>query len=247
MKQYLTGANGIAEAIKNGRGRLYITRKSKRIDDLVDIAKRYGIPCKKVSDKELESMAGGMEHRGFALEVEGHPKSQKLHTLEDLFSVTRARSSSLVIVLDGITDPGNLGAVLRGADQFAAVAVIAPRRRSIGRDANSLSRTSSGAVEWVPLLEVANIDRCLHDLKKNGYWIWGGDMSGQPANEVNLKGRIALVLGREGEGLHRLVKENCDGLVRIPTSGRLDSLNVAAAAAVLMYEMRRQGGFDYSL
>ena len=245
MKQYLTGANGVAEAIKHGRGRLYIARKSKRIEDLVDMAKRYGVPWKKISEPELKSIVKNMEHRGFALEVEGRPRGQKLHTLDDLFSMSNAVQTSLVLVLDGISDPGNLGAILRAADQFAADAVIVPRRRSVGREANSLSRTSSGAVEWVPLLEAANTDRCLRDLKQNGYWVWGADMSGKPAHGVNLKGRSAIVMGREGEGLHRLVRENCDGLIRIPTGGRLDSLNVAAAAAILMYEMRRQGGFEY--
>ncbi|MDT8298843.1 MAG: RNA methyltransferase, partial [Spirochaetaceae bacterium] len=101
-------------------------------------------------------------------------------------------------------------------------------------------------VEWVPLIEVTNMARALEEFKKKGFWIWGADMDGEASSKVNLKGKTALVMGREGEGLHQLVKDGCDGLIRIPTGGRLDSLNVATAAGILMYESRRQQGFPYS-
>jgi 23S rRNA (guanosine2251-2'-O)-methyltransferase len=190
-------------------------------------------------------MVHGSDHRGFALETDSAPPPQGIQCLEDLQSA--GTDNSLVIVLDGITDPQNLGSVLRAADQFGADAVVIPKRRSAQGDADSVSRASAGAVEWVPLLEVVNLSRALKSLKEMGYWIWGADMDGQSAPMVNLKGRTVLVMGREGEGLHRLIREDCDGLIKIPTGGRLDSLNVAAAAGILLYESRRQQDFSFSV
>ncbi|OQX28556.1 MAG: 23S rRNA (guanosine(2251)-2'-O)-methyltransferase RlmB [Spirochaeta sp. LUC14_002_19_P3] len=242
MAQYLTSANGIAEAIRGRRGTLYCSRQSRRIGELIDLAKQHGVPCRKVSDKELDRLIPGGS-RGYALEIHGSPAAGPVSSLEELW--LRAGNFSLVAVLDGITDPGNLGALIRSADKFACDAVIVPRRRSAGRDADSLSRSSAGAIEWVPLLETANISRVLKDFKAKGYWVWGADMNGEPAHQTNLSGKTVLVLGREGEGLHRLVRECCDGLIRIPAAGHVDSLNAAAAAGILMYEARRQQGFPY--
>ncbi len=230
--------NGVAEALKRGRGVLLVSRRNSRADALSELAARHKVAVRHVSDEQLSRAlsrsGGGGEHRGFALEP---------HTLEDVLA--GAGDSSLLVLLDGITDPRNLGAVLRSADQFGADGVIVPRRRSAGRDADSLSRSSSGAVEWVPVVETSNMVRSMEILKKNGYWLWGADMAGEPLVNVNLKGKTALVMGREGEGLHRLVREVCDGLIRIPAGGRLDSLNVATAAGILLYETRRQQGFPH--
>ncbi|MCG8452835.1 MAG: 23S rRNA (guanosine(2251)-2'-O)-methyltransferase RlmB [Spirochaetales bacterium] len=240
MKTYLSGANGIAEALKKGRGILKVSRRSGRGAELIAMAEKHGVPVRDVDAKELSSL--NPDHRGFLLETRGGA-SPSVRSLEELFP--RTDDNSLIILLDGVTDPGNLGAVLRSADQFGADAVVVPRRRSAGSDANTLSRSSSGAVEWVPLIDVSNMARALSQLKDQGYWIWGADMEGSPAPQVNLKGRTALVMGREGQGLHRLIREQCDGLIRIPTSGKVDSLNVSTAAGILMYECRRQQGFEY--
>lgn len=243
MKVYLTGANGVAEAIKRGRGTLYVSRKGGRASVLTDLANSHGIPIRKVSDDEIMKLTRDGDHRGYALEAEGERPASMVLSIEDL--IPSLSDNALVILLDGITDPRNLGAVLRAADQFGAAAVVVPKRRSAGVDADTLSRSSAGALEWVPLIEVANMSRTLGQFKDSGFWIWGADMAGEKAPSVNLTGRTALVMGREGEGLHRLVKETCDGLIKIPTSGKLDSLNVATAAGILMYEARRQQKFAY--
>ena len=249
-KNYLTGANGAAEALRNRRGTLLAAGESSRIDALIESARRHGVPVRRVSSEELTRLiraAGGGDHRGFALETDPRGVSGGVSgeapKLEAL--LRDASAMSLVILLDGITDPRNLGAVLRCADQFAADAVIVPRRRSAGAGADSLSRSSSGAVEWVNIIEVPNLARTLGRLKEHGYWVWGADASGEPAPGARLEGKTALVIGREGEGLHRLIRERCDGILSIPAGGRLDSLNASVAAGILMYETRRQQGFPY--
>jgi len=244
MKVYLTGANGVGEAIKKGRGTLFLSRKTGRGASLAELAEKHGVTVRRVEDEDISRLVDHREHRGFALETGSEMAAGRLETLGDIGDIQG--DNTLVIVLDGITDPGNLGAVLRAADQFGASAVVVPKRRSVGSDADTLSRSSSGAVEWVPLLEVSNLSRALGELKEMGFWIWGADMSGEITTRVNLKGKTVLVMGREGEGIHRLVRENCDGLIRIPTGGKLDSLNVATAAGILMYEARRQQKFIYS-
>ncbi len=236
MKNYLTGVHGIAEAMKKRKCIFYYSRRSKRVSELTSLARLCGVPSYNVTDKEITRMISSGSHRGCVLEIDIN--ENKISNLNDLWAMTG--DSSLVIVLDGITDPRNLGAVIRGAEQFSADAVIIPRRRSANQYVDSLSRASAGAIEWVPLIEVQNVNHILKDLKANNYWIWGAVMDGEPVSETNLTGRTVLVMGREGEGLHRLVREGCDGLVSIPTSGKLDSLNVATAAGILMYEVRRQ-------
>lgn len=242
MPDYLTGGNGVAEALKRQRGVLLVSRGSGRAASLAELAAKHGVKVRRVSDDELTRLVSG-EHRGFALEIQGGVSKKNVRSLEDLWE--RTGENSLVILLDGITDPRNLGAVLRAADQFAADAVVVPKRRSAGGDLDAMSRASSGAMEWVPLVETTNLSRALAAFRDHGYWIWGADMAGEEAPKVNLTGRTVLVMGREGEGLHRLVREGCDGLIRIPTGGRLDSLNVATAAGILLYEARRQQGFTY--
>lgn len=256
-KNYLTGANGATEAVRRGRGTLLVAKESPRIAALIESARRHGVDVRPVSAEELTRLTRGADHRGFALETasftagfdsagsgSGGSGSAGAPSLESLCRC--AGPASLVILLDGITDPHNLGAVLRCADQFAADAVIVPRRRSAGARADSLSRASSGAVEWVNLIETSNLDRALRELKEHGYWVWGADASGRPVHQADLRGKTALVIGREGQGLHRLTHERCDGTIAVPAGGLLDSLNASVAAGILMYETRRQQDFPYS-
>jgi 23S rRNA (guanosine2251-2'-O)-methyltransferase len=151
------------------------------------------------------------------------------------------RRNVLVLLLDEITDPHNYGAILRSAGQFGIDLVISRNRRS-AKHADVIAKTSSGAAAWVPQAETANLVRTAEQLKESGFWIYGADMDGERADKLDLRGRVAFVLGSEGAGLSRLIREHCDGIVSIPSWGRLDSLNVSVAAGVLLYETRRQWG-----
>jgi 23S rRNA (guanosine2251-2'-O)-methyltransferase len=142
------------------------------------------------------------------------------------------------MVLDGITDPQNLGAILRSADQFAAELVVIPSRRS-ARETETVSRVSSGASVYVPLAIVPNIATALERLKESGFWIYGADIAGEPLDRVSFSEKACLVMGSEGFGMRRLVREKCDHLIRIPASGHVDSFNVSVAAGILMFEVNR--------
>jgi 23S rRNA (guanosine2251-2'-O)-methyltransferase len=145
------------------------------------------------------------------------------------------------VILDEITDPHNYGAILRSCDQFA-VDLVVTRTRRIAKYAEIVSKTSAGADAWVPVAETANLTRALGSLKEAGFWIYGADMAGDAVWSRDLRGRTAIVLGSEGTGVGRLLKEQCDALVGIPSRGRIDSLNVSVAAGVLLYEVNRQRG-----
>jgi 23S rRNA (guanosine2251-2'-O)-methyltransferase len=160
-------------------------------------------------------------------------------TLEGFLADLGDRSDVLVVILDEITDPHNYGAILRSCDQFGVDLVIT-RNRRIAKHAEVIARTSAGAVSWVPVAETANLSRAVSALKDAGFWIYGADMAGEPAYTRELRGRLALILGGEGTGISRLLRESCDAMVAVPSEGRLDSLNVSVAAGVLFYEIIRQ-------
>ena len=146
---------------------------------------------------------------------------------------------SIVVVLDSITDPHNVGAVLRSCDQFGADLVIMPERRS-AIESEVIDRSSAGASAWVPVSVVQNLVRSVELLKKAGYWIYGADAGGEDVVTADFASKAVLVMGSEGEGIARLLKESCDTIISIPTCGRLDSLNVSVAAGVLLHEMRNR-------
>ncbi len=155
------------------------------------------------------------------------------------------RDQLLVLILDGITDPHNFGAILRSADQFGVDLVVTPEKRSVSINA-TVAKVSVGAHAWVPTLQVTNIGRTIEELQKQGFWIYGADMGGGTAAETDLKGRTVIVMGSEGEGISRLIREKCDTMVSIPMNGHVDSLNVSVAAGILMYEVVRQRGVHNS-
>ena len=150
--------------------------------------------------------------------------------------------SALILLLDEISDPRNLGAILRSADQFRVELVILPTRRA-ARETQAVVQTSAGASLYVPVASVPNLAAGLEAAKEAGFWVYGADLGGRRLDSVSFEGRVALVLGSEGAGLRRLVRERCDALVRIPSGGHVDSLNVSVAAGILMYEIRRQQDF----
>ncbi|MDR3139110.1 MAG: 23S rRNA (guanosine(2251)-2'-O)-methyltransferase RlmB, partial [Treponema sp.] len=146
------------------------------------------------------------------------------------------------LILDEITDPHNYGAILRSCDQFGADLVISRNRRG-AKHAGVIAQTSAGAVSWVPAAETPNLPRAVEDLKAAGFWIYGADMKGEALYTRDLRGRVAVVLGSEGQGVSRLLRERCDAMIAIPAMGRIDSLNVSVAAGIFLYEVIRQRRF----
>jgi 23S rRNA (guanosine2251-2'-O)-methyltransferase len=245
MAEHVYGFHSIEEALQKGAGTgtLLISRQSARISQIRQLADRKGVPVSDVEDAELTRLCGSEAHRGVLLSLERPSSSQRSslkHHLKDLEG-----EKSLVLVLDGITDPHNLGAILRSADQFGVQLVIIPSRRS-AQENQTVSKVSSGASEYVPLAIVPNIVSAIEMLKEHGFWIFGADADGQSTGSLDFNGKVCIVLGSEGTGLHRLVREKCDFLASIPASGHVDSFNVSVAAGILMFEARRQQGFPHS-
>src|SRR5208337_1089402 len=244
MADHVYGFHSIEEALRKGAGTgtLLISRQSTRISLIRQLAERKGVPVSEVEDAELTRLCGSEAHRGVLLAMERPSSSQRSslkHHLKDLEA-----EKSLVLVLDGITDPQNLGAILRSADQFGVQLVVIPSRRS-AQENQTVSKVSSGASEYVPLAVVPNIASALDLLKENGFWIFGADAEGKSMGSLDLNGKVCIVLGSEGSGMHRLVREKCDFLVSIPAYGHVDSFNVSVAAGILMFEARRQQGFPH--
>jgi len=239
---YLSGFHAIEERIKAGnvRGALLVAKPGPRARELTALAAARRIPVNRVGTHELDRLAPG--HRGVALELDDGPGGANSNetTLEEFLSgLDEKRRDALVVILDEITDPHNYGAILRSCDQFG-VDLLITRRRRIAKHADIIAKTSAGAFAWVASAETPNLPRAVELLKERGFWIFGADMRGEAAYSRDLRGRVALVLGGEGEGLSRLLREACDGFVAVPSQGRIDSLNVSVAAGVLFYEVMRQ-------
>jgi 23S rRNA (guanosine2251-2'-O)-methyltransferase len=213
--------------------RLLVSGSGPRIKAILELASRLGVQAARASAEELDRAAPG--HRGIVLEIEGGSAPET--DLGTFLLDPPARS--LVIALDHIEDPQNLGAILRSADVFAADLVIAPRRRAAPLSEAAV-KASAGAAAYVPLALVPNMAESLRRLAKAGYWLYAADMGGSPLGEAELPPRCVLALGNEGSGLSRLVRDECDHALSIPMAGHVDSLNVSAAAAVMMYEYRRR-------
>ncbi len=210
-------------------------RNDARAKDLRELARRVNVRVLMVDAKRLEGMAGGIPHQGVVAEAEpvDMPKF-----IEDVLEAID--EPPLLLILDGVQDPHNLGACLRVADGAGAHAVIAPKDRSVGLTTAAI-KVASGAAESVPYIVVTNLARAMRDLKDKGVWLVGADDSAaQSIFNAKLDGPMGLALGAEGEGLRRLTKESCDLLVSIPMMGAVESLNVSVAAGVCLYETRRQ-------
>jgi 23S rRNA (guanosine2251-2'-O)-methyltransferase len=233
----VTGHHAIDATLRRGAsgGTLLVGRSTPRIEELAVLAAAGGVAVKRVAAGELDRHAPRDAHRGVVLLA---PEQRRAATT--LREVAQGASdSSLVLFLDEVTDPRNLGAIVRSADLFGADAVVTTHRRS-AHETQAVRTTSVGAVEWVPVISVSNLAQAIATLKEAGYWVYGAEAGGEDPATVDLGGRCALVLGAEGRGLRRLVKESCDRLLGIPAEGHVGSFNVSAAAAILMYEVRRQ-------
>ncbi len=232
------GINAVAEALKAGRvvslraGR----RHDRRLNELVALAERAHVPVRRVSDEELERESGGASHQGVVADVDDRPSLD----LDDLISAALAAPPALVVVLDGIEDPQNFGAILRTADAVGAHGVVRQTRHSAPLGA-ATGKASAGALAHVRIADVVNVARAVEALKEAGIWTVGlaGDAP-QPYDRMDLTLPTAIVLGAEGTGLRRLVRERCDFLAKIPMLGHVGSLNVSVAAGVVLYEALRQ-------
>jgi 23S rRNA (guanosine2251-2'-O)-methyltransferase len=249
-----TGFHSIEELMKKKKseGILYYSKVSKRNTEIIDLAKKNGYRSIKISDTEISKIVEGVSHRGIAF-----VKSDEMGDTGKKGSMSKGKKSidldsylenlksenALVIILDGITDPHNLGAIIRSSDQFYADMVLIPSRNS-AKDNATVSKTSAGADNYVNINIVTNISRVMDKLKNAGFWIYGADMNGASINKTNLTGRVVLVMGSEGKGMRELTRTKCDNLISIPAKGNVDSLNVSVAAGIMMYEIRRQQNFS---
>jgi 23S rRNA (guanosine2251-2'-O)-methyltransferase len=210
-------------------------RNDGRSRDLRDLAKRFEVRVIPVDAKRLDGMSGGAKHQGVVAQADPLDMPQFIEdVLEDL------QEPPLLLILDGVQDPHNLGACLRVADGAGAHAVIAPKDRSVGLTTAAI-KVASGAAESVPYIAVTNLARTMRDLKDRGIWLVGtDDAAEQSLYKSKLEGPLGMVLGAEGEGLRRLTRESCDLLVSIPMHGSVSSLNVSVASGVCLYEARRR-------
>ncbi len=239
-KDVIFGRNSVAEAIKSGRplDSVMVARgdRSGSIPKIVADAKKAGIVIKEVDAKKLDFICGHNNHQGIA--AMGAVKEYS--SVEDIFAAAEERNEPpFIIICDEIEDPHNLGAIIRTAEAAGAHGVIIPKRRSASLSF-TVAKTSAGAVEFMHVARVTNIPQTIDELKKRGVWVYCADMDGEPFYKSNLKGAIALVIGSEGNGVGRLVKEKCDVTLSMPMKGKINSLNASVAAGILMYEVSRQ-------
>jgi len=210
-------------------------RRDQRARDLAKLAESQGVRLITCDDARLTSMTGGVRHQGVAANID---VTRSHVDIEDVLDTLT--EPALLLVLDGIQDPHNLGACLRVADAFGVHAVIAPKDRAVGLTA-TVHKVASGAADTVPYVSVTNLARTLRELKDRGIWVIGTDADGSSdLNSVKLDGPIAWVLGAEGEGMRRLTRETCDQLVSIPMLGSVESLNVSVSAGICLFETQRQ-------
>lgn len=236
----LEGRNAVFELLKSGRDVEKILVQSGNIEGsikrIVAQAAEKGMIIQEVSRRKLDEISQTKNHQGIIALASAYQYAEVEQLLE---RAREKKESPFFIILDEITDPHNLGAVLRSAECAGAHGVIIPKRRSVGLNA-VVGKTSAGAVEYIPVARVTNIVKTMEYLKKEGLWIACADMDGIDYFDSDLKGAIAIVIGSEGKGVSRLVKENCDFTVSIPMYGKISSLNASVAAGLLMYEVVRQ-------
>ena len=237
----LTGPHAVREALAAGRPLQTVLvargRHGGRLEEIVRLAKRHGVPVRFEDRVRLDQVAGTREHQGVVAMV----ASKAAVSLEDLLARPSPQGApGLLVLLDGIEDPQNLGAIIRTALAAGAAGIVIPERRSAGLG-NAAARASAGAVAHLPVARVTNLPRAMEQLKSAGYWLVGLDERAERRyTDVDLTGSVALVLGGEGKGLHQLVRERCDFLVSIPSRGPVPSLNVSVAAGIALFEVLRQ-------
>ena len=237
----IEGRNAVTEALRAGTpiDKIFLARgdTDASLAHIAAAARDKGIVVVDADRRKLDNMSVTHAHQG----VVAQAAVREYVDVEDILQIARDRGEKpLLVVCDELSDPHNLGAVLRTAECAGAHGVIIPKRRSAGLTA-IVAKTSAGAVSYVPVARVSNLTACLKELKDQGVWIFGATANGDvPLYQADLKGSAAIVIGSEGTGMSRLVEENCDFKVSIPMRGQLNSLNASAAAAILLYEAVRQ-------
>jgi len=228
------GMNPVLEAIRSHPQRIHYVAVAKgaHTNRVFDAAKKAGIAVRILQAEQIDRLAGRGVHNGVVADI-----SEAGYA--DFDEIIDRESTHFVLILDSITDPQNFGAILRVAEGFGVNLVVIPQHESVGLTPAAV-KASAGASEWVPVAQVTNLARTIESLKKREYWIYAAGENGEAPSAIDFRGKVALVLGSEGKGVRRNVLEHCDRTVTIPMSGHVESFNVATAAAVLCYEVRRQ-------
>lgn len=235
--ELLIGRNPVAEALSSGRPLIKVMiAKGGVTGSAVEIAakaKKAGVPVQEVDRKKLDYMTSGAAHQGIAALCAVRDYS----SVEDILKLADSRGEApFIIILDEIEDPHNLGAIIRSAECAGAHGVIIKKRRSAGLT-YTVYKASAGALEYLPVARVTNIADTIDQLKERNIWVYGADMNGEDYLRTDFGGAVALVIGNEGKGISRLVREKCDVIVSLPLKGRINSLNASVAAGILMYKV----------
>lgn len=235
----IAGRNPVIEALKAGKSLNTIFVSSEgggSLGLICKMAKEKGIVVKQVSEAKLNAMSGGASHQG----VIASGACAEYVTVEDILAVSEKKGTKpFIIICDEIEDPHNLGAIIRTAEAAGADGIIVPKRRNAALT-ETVYKTSAGAASWLPVARVPNIPAAIDTLKENGVWIYGTDANGEDYTKSDMTGSVGLVIGSEGFGMGRLVKEKCDFLLKLPMYGKITSLNASVAAGIFMYETVRQ-------
>ena len=236
----VSGRNAVKELLASGRDidKLYVQSGEREgsVNQLIGIASERRIQIVEADKKKLDVLSGGQRHQGIvAIAAE-----RNYSTIEEILGYAEEKGEKpFVVILDGVEDPHNLGAIIRSAECIGAHGVIIPKRRAVGLT-STVSKASAGAIEHMRVAKVTNIAQTVDELKEKGLWIYGADMGGDDYYSTDMRGAVCLVMGSEGFGISRLVKEKCDFIVSIPMCGKVNSMNVSCAAAVIMADIARQ-------
>jgi 23S rRNA (guanosine2251-2'-O)-methyltransferase len=231
----LSGIHPIHEALKAGRplDRVLVAKGAggPRLQEVIELCRKLGVPVRFEPREALDRAASTPAHQGIIAFGAAH----RYRELNDI-----AESAKMLVFLDGVEDPQNLGAVIRTANAAGADAVVIPERRAAGLT-DAVAKASAGAIEYTPVARIGNVSQALENLKARGFWIYGLDERGtETYDTIEFAGRSVLVLGAEGKGIHDIVRKRCDVLIRIPMAGRIASLNVSVAAGIVLFEWRRR-------
>lgn len=240
--QWIAGINAVASALEHDVEHvrevlIEAGGKNPRLTEIEETARRRDVSVRRVNTQALEGIAGGLRHQGVIARYEA---AKQVAESELPALIEAAEGKALLLVLDGVQDPHNLGACLRSAAAAAVTAVIIPKDKAAPINA-TVRKTSAGAADRIPVISVTNLARTLRAIKEAGVWVYGLDGEATTGiHGIDLRGNVALVLGGEGEGMRRLTREHCDGLIRIPMPGEMESLNVSVATGVALFEAVRQ-------